>query len=273
MPSVAEKRARFRALHEDGCFVIPNPWDVGSARYLQHLGFKALATTSSGAAFAQGLPDGGLTRDATLAHIRLLAEASDVPINADFCNGFADDPQGIGENVRLVVATGAAGFSIEDRSADTRNLYETGLAVERIQAARAAIGASDALLVARSECYLTRHPEPLKEAIRRLQKYAEAGADCLFAPGVTTREDIVAIVNSVAPKPLNVLVGAPIGLTVAELGDLGVRRVSVGGALARVAWAAFTTAARELAASGSFDVLAAAKTGVDLNALFRDLTP
>jgi len=272
MPSVAEKRARFRALHETGCFVIPNPWDVGSARYLQHLGFKALATTSSGAAFAQGLPDGGLTREATLAHIRLLAEASDLPMNADFCSGFADDPVGLAESVRLVVKTGTSGFSIEDMIAGSRKLYDIGQAVERVAAARAAIDqtAEDVLLVARSECFLTEHPEPLKEATRRLQKYAEAGADCLFAPGVRTREDIAALVKAVAPKPLNVLVGWPGGLTVSEMAELGVRRVSVGGALARTAWAGFIQAAREIAETGSFEVFSAAKTAGDLNAFFRD---
>jgi len=269
LPTVAEKRRTFRALHESGCFVIPNPWDVGSARYLQHLGFKALATTSSGAAWSQGLSDGAMTLDAMLAHIRLLAEASDLPVNADFGNGFGDAPEAVAANVALAVATGVAGLSIEDQIPG-ESLYDIGLAAERIAAARAAIDAAggDTILVARSECYLTGHSQPLKEAIFRLEKFAEAGADCLYAPGARTREDILAIVNGLAPKPVNVLVGWPKGLAVADLAAFGVRRISVGGALARAAWGGFIRTARDIAAAGRFDTFAEAASGNELDAFF-----
>jgi 2-methylisocitrate lyase-like PEP mutase family enzyme len=271
MPTVAEKRRTFRALHEEGCFVIPNPWDVGSARYLQHLGFKALATTSSGAAWAEGRPDGGVTLDETLRHFGALASAADVPVNADFINGFADAPEAIAANVWRVVATGVAGLSIEDQIPGTTRLYDIGLAADRIRAARAAIDAAggDTILVARSECYLTGHPEPLKEAIRRLEKLAEAGADCLYAPGVRTRDDIRAIVEAVAPKPVNVLIGWPSDLTVADLAALGVRRVSVGGALARAAWGGFVEVAKDIAGRGHFETLAKGMPGRELNDFFR----
>ena len=271
MPSIQEKRRAFRALHESGCFVIPNPWDVGTARYLQHLGFKALATTSSGAAFGLGLPDGAVGRDAMLAHLRSLVDASDLPVNADFGNGFADDAKGVAANVRLCVATGVAGLSIEDQMPGTLRLYEPAHAVDRVRAARAAIDETggDVLLVARSECYLTGHPEPRKEAIRRLEQFAAAGADVLYAPGVRTRDDIAAIVKAVAPKPVNVLIGWPSDLTVDDLAALGVRRISVGGALAKVAWAGFIKAATEIATDGRFDAFAAAKAAGDLDAFFR----
>lgn len=270
MASVAEKRRAFRALHASGCFVLPNPFDIGSARYLQQLGFPALATTSAGLAWSLGRPDGGVPRAAVLDHIRALVEATDVPINADFESGYADDPDGVAESVRLCVATGVAGLSIEDRTADeTKPLYDVAEAVERIKAARAAIDAAggDTILVARSECFLTGHSEPLQEAIRRLERFAEAGADCLYAPGSRRRDDIAAIVKAVAPKPVNVLVGGPIGMTLADLADLGVRRVSVGGALARVAWGAFMRAAADLR-EGRFDGLGQAASFAELNRFF-----
>jgi 2-methylisocitrate lyase-like PEP mutase family enzyme len=271
MPTVAEKRRTFRALHASGCFVIPNPWDVGSARYLQHLGFKALATTSSGAAWGIGLADGDVPRDTMLDHVRALASASDVPVNADFGNGFADEPDKLAENVRLAVATGVAGLSIEDQIPSTERLYDVGLAVERIAVARAAVdnAGGDTLLVARSECYLTGHAQPLKEAILRLQKFAEAGADCLFAPGIRTRDDIHALVEAVAPKPVNVLIGWPSELSVDGLAALGVRRISVGGALARSAWGGFIKAAKDIAESGSFAALAEAASGSELDGFFK----
>lgn len=269
MPSVAEKRRTFRALHETGCFVIPNPWDVGSARYLQNLGFKALATTSSGAGWSLGYGDGAVPIDAMLEHIRTIAAASDVPVNADYLAGFAVEPAQLNINVIRCVATGVAGLSIEDATADVPVL-DLDLAVARIAAARAAIDAAggDTLLVARSEVFFSDHPAPLKEAIRRLKAFAAAGADCLFAPGAASREDIRALVEAVAPKPLNVLIGAPSELSVADLAGLGVRRVSTGGALARTAWAGFQAAATEIAEKGTFAGLKHAAPGRALNDLF-----
>ena len=271
MPTVAEKRRTFRALHEAGCFVIPNPWDVGSARYLQSLGFKALATTSSGAAWSIAYADGAVPVETMLEHIAALAAVVDVPINADFLAGFADAPEDVAANVRRCLATGVAGLSIEDQVPGTESLYDADLAVERIRAARSAIDAEggDALLVARTECYLTGHAEPLDEAARRLTAFAEAGADCLYAPGVRSRDEIAVLVAAVAPKPLNVLVGWPGDLTVAVLADLGVRRISVGGALARTAWAAFIAAATDIAESGRFDLFASGGAAGDLDAFFK----
>ena len=271
MPTIAEKRRTFRALHREGCFVIPNPWDVGSARYLQHLGFKALATTSSGAAWSMGFADGDVPLNRMLDHLRTIAKASDLPINADFLDGYADAPDKVAANVQLAVATGVAGLSIEDQIPGTRQLYDAGLAVERIAAARSAIDATggDTLLVARSECYLTGHAQPLKEAISRLEKFSQAGADCLFAPGVRTREDILALVKAVAPKPLNVIVGWPSELTVGDLAALGVRRISVGGALARSAWGGFLKVAKDIADNGTFGAFADAAPSGELNAFFK----
>ena len=270
MASVAEKRRAFRALHGSGCFLLPNPFDVGSARYLQHLGFPALATTSAGLAWSLGRADGAVSRAAVLDHCRAMAAATDVPINVDFESGYADDPAGVAESVRLCVETGVAGLSIEDRTRDTaKPLYELAEAVDRIKAARAAIDAAggDTILVARSECFLVGHPDPLKEAIRRLEKFAEAGADCLYAPGPRRRDDFAAIVKAVAPKPVNVLVGGAIGLTLADLAALGVRRVSVGGALARVAWSGFMRMAAELK-EGRFDGFGQAVSFAELNGFF-----
>jgi len=273
MPTIAEKRRAFRQLHESGCFIIPNPWDAGTARYLQHLGFKAIATTSSGAAWSMALPDEdwALTRDPMLAHIRAIVEASDLPVNADYESGYADDPAGVGENVRLCVETGVAGLSIEDSTGDaSRPLYDFDLAVARIRAARAAIdrAGGDVLLVGRSEGFIVGRPD-LDETIRRLRAYASAGADCLYAPGIRTREQIRAVVDAAAPKPVNLLIGAPIGLTLADAAALGVRRISVGGALARAAWGGFIRAAKGLVA-GTFDAFADAAPGSELNALFAE---
>jgi len=273
MPTVAEKRRVFRRLHESGCFVIPNPWDAGTARYLQHLEFKALATTSSGAAFALGLPDEdwALTRDPMLAHIRMIVEASDLPVNADFESGYADDPQPLADNVRRCMDTGVAGLSIEDSTGDAaRPLYPFDLAVARVRAARDAIdrAGGDVLLVGRTEGFIRGAPD-LDEAIRRLKAYAAAGADCLYAPGIRTREQIGAVVDAVAPKPVNLLIGGSMGLTVRDAADLGVRRISVGGGLARAAWGGFIRAARGLAA-GTFDGFADAVSGAELNRFFAD---
>ena len=270
MPSAVEKRARFRALHEAGYFVMPNPWDVGSARMLQALGFPALASTSSGMAWSNGRLDNEAPLDEMLAHLAALSSATDVPLNADFENGYADAPQDVAINVRRALDAGVAGLSIEDMSHDPgKPLYDQGLAVARIAAARAAIDAegSGAVLVARAEGLLVRQMT-LTQTLDRLVLMAEAGADCLYAPGLRTPEDISAAVRAVAPKPLNVLMGGP-GLTVAQLADLGVRRISVGGALARTAWGGFLRTAREIAETGSFAGFAEAATSADLAKLLK----
>jgi len=254
-PSAADKRRRFHELHRSGCFVIPNPWDAGSARYLQTLGFKALATTSSGSAWSQGATDGAMTREAVLMHLRTMVEATDLPINADFESGHAHDPDGVSESVRLAVETGVAGLSIEDSTGqDDKPLYDLDDAVARMRAARKAIdrAGGDTLLVGRAECFLAGRPD-IDETISRLQAYASAGADCLYAPGIRTTEHIRRVVESVAPKPVNLLVGSASPLSVAEIAALGVRRISVGGALARAAWAGFMRAAKTLAEQGRFD--------------------
>lgn len=271
-PSIADKRRVFQQLHEAGCFAIPNPWDIGSARFLESLGFKALATTSSGFAWSQGRPDASVSRDVVLAHLREMVEATDVPINADFENGYAVDAAGVAESVRLAVETGVAGLSIEDSTGDASNpLYPLDTAVERIRAARKAIdkAGGDTLLVGRAECFLVGRPD-LDETVARLKAYAQAGADCLYAPGIRTREQIAAVVAGVAPKPVNLLVGSASELTMADIAMLGVRRVSVGGALARAAWGAFLRAARSIAERGSFDALATAASGAELDAFFRE---
>ena len=255
MPTIAERRKTFRGLHHSGCFALPNPWDIGSARYLQHLGFKALATSSAGFAFSRGLPDNAVPLDTMLAHIRELVEATDIPVNADFENGYADDPDEVAANVRLCVETGVAGLSIEDATGvKDAPLYCLEHAVARIAAARAAISESgaDVMLVARAECFLVGLPD-IDEVVRRLCAYAKAGADCLYAPGIQASENIAQVVKAVAPKPVNLLISGPGGLTMKDAADLGVRRVSVGSALARVAWGAFIRAATFLARDGSFD--------------------
>jgi 2-methylisocitrate lyase-like PEP mutase family enzyme len=267
--SIAEKRADFRALHEQGCFVIPNPWDVGSARYLQGLGFKALATTSSGLAWSLAHADNTVSRDMILAHLRDMVAATDVPINADFESGYATDAEGVAQSVRLAVETGVAGLSIEDSTGDAANpLYSVDVAVARLQAARRAIDAAggDTLLVGRAENFLVGRAD-LDDTIARLKAYSQAGADCLYAPGISTREQIAAVVAAVAPKPVNLLVGSVSELTLQEIAGLGVRRVSVGGALARSAWGGFMRAAESLA-QGRFDGFATAASGQQLNAFF-----
>src|SRR5262249_2602227 len=272
MPTAADKRRTFRTLHEQGCFVIPNPWDVGTARYLEHLGFKALASTSAGYAFAQGLPDNAVSRDMVLAHLREIVNATDVPVNADFEGGFADAPEGAAESVTLGVAAGVAGLSIEDSTGDKdRPLYDFDHAVARIRAARAAIDAtgSGVMLTARTEGFLVGRPD-IDETIRRLKAFAAAGADCLYAPGLRTRELIAAVINAVAPKPVNIIMSAPLGITVSELAALGCRRISVGSALSRVTWGAFIKSVKEIAEQGRFDSFAGGAPHAELNALFRD---
>lgn len=271
---IAARRAAFRMLHQSGCFVMPNPWDQGSARHLKHLGFPALATTSGGYAFSRALPDTdwAVPRDEMIAHIAEIVSAVGLPVHADFESGYAHDPEGVAESVRRCAAAGVAGLSIEDTTGDSQApLYDLPLAAQRIRAARAALDASapDVLLTARAECFLVSHPDALKESIRRLQAYVEAGADVLFAPGVAAPDDIRALVNAVSPKPLNVLVGRNSGMRVADLADLGVRRISVGSALWRAAWGAFVRAAGPLAAEGSFSGFEGAVPFPDVNGFFR----
>jgi 2-methylisocitrate lyase-like PEP mutase family enzyme len=272
-PTIPEKRRAFRRLHEGGCFVIPNPWDVGSALYLQSLGFKALATTSSGFAWSQGRADGDMSRDAVLAHLESMVAATDVPVNADFGSGFARDADEVAESVGLAVQTGVAGLSIEDSTGNAESpLYDLGTAVERIGAARRAIdkAGGDTLLVGRAECFIVGRPD-LKETVERLRAYSEAGADCLYAPGLRTRDEIASVVAAVAPKPINLLIGSVSDLTVRDVASLGVRRISVGGALARSAWGGFMRAATLIAKEGRFDGFGDAASGGDLNAFFHAL--
>jgi 2-methylisocitrate lyase-like PEP mutase family enzyme len=268
------RRARFRELHATGCFVIPNPWDVGTARYLAQLGFQALASTSAGFAFSHGLPDEAVPLDLMLKHIAAIVSATDLPVNADFGSGFGRDPEGVAVSVHLCVQTGVAGLSIEDATGDRQKpLYEVAEAVERIRAARSAMDATNSgvLLVGRAECFLHGHPQPLCESIHRLQAYAEAGADVLYAPGVRERADIEAIVAAVRPKPVNVLMSANTGLKVGDLAEMGVRRISLGSALARAAWGGFIRAAKLIANEGSFTGLEGAAPFAELNGFFRDL--
>jgi 2-methylisocitrate lyase-like PEP mutase family enzyme len=263
-----EKRDQFRKLHESGCFVLPNPWDVGSARMLEHLGFVALASTSAGFAWSIGRPDYALPRGEVLAHLAELSQAVTLPLNADFEAGFADDPEGVAESVSLAIATGVAGLSIEDRNVAGAGLYDTATSLERLKAARSAIDQSgeDVVLVARTEGLLF-DPTALKPAIEKLVAFADAGADCLYAPGVRDADAIAQMVRAAAPKPLNVVMMRP-GLSLAELADLGVRRVSVGGAFARVMWASIIAAANEIK-QGRFDVLGSGTPGSELNKMFR----
>ena len=265
---------QFHALHESGCFVLPNPWDIGSTIYLEHLGFKAVATTSAGFAFSKGLPDDPefISRAVMLEHFREIAAATSLPVNADFQNGFADDPEAVAESVRLCIATGVAGLSIEDNTGrEDQRLYDFDLAVERIKASRAAIDASGTpvVLTARCEAFLVGDPDPMRTSLERLVAFADAGADCLYAPGVTELDEIAQIVKAVAPKPINVLAFAKnCHLTVNQLAELGVRRISVGSSLARAAWGGLIRVAEEIHASGSFASFASAAT-FDLNNLFR----
>ena len=269
----AARRRAFRTLHESGCFVIPNPWDVGSARYLQHLGFAALATTSAGFAFSQGLPDSdvAVSRDRSLAHIAEIAASVDLPVNADFASGYGLEPADVADSVRRCVATGVAGLSIEDATgASSAPLYDLAPAVERVQAAREAIDRSggDVLLTARAECYHVGHPDAFRESVRRLQAYANAGADVLFAPGVQKPEEIKALVEAIRPKPFNLLIVRDIGMRVGDIAALGVRRVSVGGSLALAAWTGFIRAARALKTDGSFEGFAGLTPYPEINELF-----
>src|ERR1700759_486903 len=268
--TTADKRATFRKLHETGCFVLPNPWDVGSAKALAHLGFKAIASTSAGFAWSIGKADNRVTLEDVLAHLTALCGAVDLPVNADFEGGFAHKPEKVAANVARAVKTGVAGLSIEDSTGDAaKPLYERAHAVERIKAARGAIDAdrSGGLLPGRCEAFLWGQDD-LALVIDRLQAYAEAGADCLYAPGIKTKEQISAIVKAVAPKPVNLLIGTS-GLSLAEATDLGVRRISVGGSLARSAWGGFMQAAKEMAEKGTFTELAKGYPGGDLNKMFR----
>lgn len=270
--SVKDRRERFHQLHQQGCFVIPNPWDIGSAKLLQGLGFQALASTSSGFAWSRGHADGQMGRDAVLAHLRELAEATDLPVNADFESGYADTPEGVAESVRMAVATGVAGLSIEDASGDPAVPIRTlDDALARLRAARAAIDGEAAasgavLLVGRAENFLHGRPD-LDDTIARLKAYAAAGADCLYAPGLRTRAQIEAVVAAVAPKPVNLLIGSTSEFSVADVAAMGVRRISVGGALARSAWGGFLRAAKGLAETGRFDAFDGAAVGGELNRL------
>jgi len=271
-PSTADKRKSFRALHQSGCFVIPNPWNIGSARYLQGIGFKALATTSSGHAHSLGFADGALTRDVVLAHYREMAVATDIPLNADFENGFAHDPGELAANVTRCIETGVAGLSIEDFSGDdAKPIYGFDQALDRIKAARAAIdkAGGDVVFTARCENFLHGRPD-LNDTIGRLKAFADAGADCLYAPGIKTREQIEAVVKAVAPKPVNFLNSGAFGFSVQDLAGMGVRRISVGGTLARVAMHAFIASAREIAKDGTFNSFAGIMPNAELNTFFTD---
>jgi 2-methylisocitrate lyase-like PEP mutase family enzyme len=270
MPTIAEKRATFRALHERGCFVIPNPWDVPSGRWLQGMGFKALASTSAGFAWSRCLPDNAVSRELVLGHLRELVDNIDIPINADFEGGFADAPAGVAESVALAVDTGIAGLSIEDsRRSKEHPVYSLEEGAARIKAARDAINSKggDTLLVGRAENFLVGRAD-LDDTIARLKAYSAAGADCLYAPGINKPEQIKAIVQAVAPKPVNLLMGTPMGLAVKDAEALGVRRISIGGSLARAAWGGFIRAARQIAEEGRFDAFADAASGMEINKFF-----
>ena len=269
MSVLNDRRRAFRTLHDSGCFVIPNPWDLGSARLLEQLGFPALATTSAGFAWSLGRQDNHVSLDEALTHFRTIASGVDVPLNGDFEAAFAIEPDDVAENVGAAARTGIAGISVEDSTGDSSQpLFEFALAVERIKAARQAIdtGGSGVLLTGRSEGFIVGRPD-LTETIRRLTAYAEAGADCLYAPGLRTKADIAAVVKAVAPKSVNVLMASDFA-TVTELAELGVRRISVGGALARAAWRGFLAAAREIAGKGTFSELARAVPFAEINATF-----
>jgi 2-methylisocitrate lyase-like PEP mutase family enzyme len=269
-PSVADKRRTFRKLHESGCWMIPNPWDVGSARYLQGLGFKALASTSSGYAWSEAYADNAVGVDMVLGHLKEIVSVTDVPVNADFEGGYADDPAGVAKNVTRCCETGVAGLSIEDSTGNKEKpLYDIPFAVERMKAARAAIdkAAPDVMLTGRAEGFISGVPD-LEQMIARLKAYAAAGADVLYAPGIRTREQIEAVVQAVAPKPVNFLNGAAFGHSVSDLAAMGVRRISVGGALARSAWGGFIRMAKEIAEQGTFAGFKDAASGPELNAFF-----
>lgn len=272
-PQTGKSATPFGRLHEQGCFVIPNPWDAGTAIALAGMGFPALATTSAGAAFARGLPDDltALGVDDVLANVAAIVDATPLPVNADFQSGYAEDLDGLAANVRRCVETGVAGLSIEDVHGHGDDpVYALEVATERVRVARAAIDASNphVLLTGRAECFLYGHPDPLREAITRLQAFADAGADVLYAPGVRSRSDIAALVDALRPHPVNVLMGSDTGLRVSDLEELGVRRISLGSALTRVAWGAFLRTAREVADTGSFTGLGSVASFDELNRLF-----
>lgn len=274
-PTVSDKRTAFREMHRAGCFLLPNPWDAGGARLLERLGYRALATTSAGYAWSQGQADGQLSRDDTLAHMRYMAAMSDLPINADFESGFGATPEAVFDSVSLALETGVAGLSIEDSTGDpAQPVRDKAQAVERLQAARAAIdaGGGDTLLVGRAENYFVGRPD-LDDTVERLLVYSQAGADCLYAPGLRTREEIQTVVQAIAPKPVNVLIGWNSELTVEALAELGVRRISVGGALARAAWGGFIDAARRMIEQGRFDGFGGTPSGAELNELMRHTEP
>lgn len=269
-PTTPEKRAAFRTLHQSGCFVLPNPWDVGSARLLESLGFKALGTTSAGHAWSLGRADGTVSRASVLEHMRQIVAATDLPINADFESGFGADAEGVAESVRMAVETGVAGISIEDSTGNPDDpVRPTAEAVRRVRAARSAIDESggDTLLIGRAENFFLGRPD-LEDTIVRLKAYADAGADCLYAPGIRTREEIRAVVETVAPKPINLLIGPASSLSLEEIAALGVRRISLGSALARAAWGDFLRSARAIVEQGRFEGFADAPGNAELNALF-----
>ncbi|WP_270937865.1 isocitrate lyase/PEP mutase family protein [Falsiroseomonas oryzae] len=270
MRDAAAKREAFRALHAAGCFLLPNPWDVGTAKYLAAQGFPALATTSSGAAWSRGLADGAMDLDATVAHAAEIAAATDLPVNVDFGHGFGADAAGVEAACARCLDTGVAALSVEDATGDpARPLFPLEEAVSRIRAARRAADAAPgrALLVGRAECFLVSHPDPLADSLRRIAAYAEAGAEVLYVPGITTPDQIAAVVRAAAPKPVNLLVSRPIGLTLEQIAVLGVRRVSIGGALAGVAWGAVGRAVADLKA-GRFDALGTRMPGGELDRFF-----
>ena len=274
-PSIADRRRTFRALHERGCFVIPNPWNAGTARYLQGLGFKALATTSAGFAHSLGYSDGEETLEMTLDHCREIVAVTDLPVNCDFEGGFAHDPAGVAENVRRCIETGVAGLSIEDSTGDAAEpLYDFDTALARVRAARQAIDAAggDVVFTARSEGFIAGRPD-MAETVRRLKAFADAGADCLYAPGIKTADQIDTVVRAVAPLPVNLLMSFSGGLSVDDIAALGVRRISTGGTLSRVAMQGFMKAAREIAEQGTFGGLAGVMSNAELNTFFHDDLP
>ncbi|HEY0836987.1 MAG TPA: isocitrate lyase/phosphoenolpyruvate mutase family protein [Azospirillum sp.] len=272
MADYRQARVAFADLHRDGCFVIPNPWDVGSALLLKHLGFRALASTSAGYAFSRGRPDADWAVSCAdmLAHIADIVQATDLPVNADFESGYAHDCEGLARNVRLCADTGVAGLSVEDATGDpSKPLYDFNHAVERVAAAAEALRGTGVLLTARCEAVLVNHSAAIDEALRRLPAYAAAGADVLYAPGLRSPDGIKAAVDAVHPKPLNLLVSSPVGLSVEQLAELGVRRISLGSGLNRAAWGGFLRAARMLAEQGRFDALGEAEPFDALNGFFR----
>jgi 2-methylisocitrate lyase-like PEP mutase family enzyme len=269
-PTIRERRDTFRRLHREGCFILPNPWNIGTAKWLVQAGFKALATTSSGYAFSRGCTDGDIEVDEMLEHIREIVDATSLPVNVDFEDGHAEDLKNLANNVLRCVETGAAGLSIEDSTGNPEQpLYPLDEATERMKTARKAIDDSGqkVMLIGRAECFMTGHPEPLKETLRRLKAYDEAGADCLYAPGLSTREQITAVVNAAAPKPVNIMMGPAKQFNMSELSEMGVRRISTGGTLALTAWTGFANAVKPLA-EGKFSAFENLVSHQELTELF-----